>query len=145
MPVTSPPQSYEETVVIRSDTAEAQRVQELILGCAQERGFSEHEIFAIRLGTEEALVNAIKHGNGSDPTKKISIYYLVTTGEVRVAVEDEGPGFDPRTVPDPTTPDFLERPSGRGLMLMKCYMDEVTYNARGNRVEVRKFRAPPDP
>jgi serine/threonine-protein kinase RsbW len=132
------PEKYQGRVVIDSDTAQGQRIQSEIIALAQSCEFSEHEIFAIRLAIEEALVNAIKHGNGSDPTKKVRIEYEITPDEVRIRIEDEGPGFDPGSVPDPTCPEFLERPCGRGLMLMRYYMSEVGYNKRGNRVEMLK-------
>ena len=53
-------------------------------------------------------------------------------------IRDDGPGFDPSTLPDPTDPEYLERPHGRGLMLMRTFMDEVTYNAAGNEVRMVK-------
>ena len=132
------PDKYQQSVVIDSDTAQGQRVQSDIVSLAQSCDFTEHDLFAIRLAVEEALVNAIKHGNGSDPTKKVRIDYWVSSGEVRIRIEDEGPGFDPQTVPDPTSPEFLERPCGRGLMLMRYYMSQVTFNDRGNGVEMLK-------
>ena len=132
------PEKYQGNVVIDSDTAQGQRVQVDIIALAQSCDFGEHEIFAIRLAIEEALVNAIKHGNGSDPSKKVRIEYEISAAEVRIRIEDEGPGFDPGAVPDPTSPEFLERPCGRGLMLMRYYMSEVDYNERGNRVDMLK-------
>jgi serine/threonine-protein kinase RsbW len=128
------------TVVIDSDTAQGQRIQADIVALAQSCEYSEPELFAIRLAVEEALVNAIKHGNGSDPSKKVHIEYEISLDEVRIRIEDEGPGFDPATVPDPTDPEFLERPCGRGLMLMRHYMSFVQFSERGNAVEMMKRR-----
>jgi len=116
-------------------------VQEEILAHIGEFNYDDADQFAIRLAVEEALVNAIKHGNGSDPTKKIRIEYRVTPDEFCIKIEDEGPGFDPNSVPDPTSPEFLERPSGRGLMLMRYYMSEVSFNDRGNCVIMIKRRS----
>ena len=87
---------------------------------------------------EEALVNAIKHGNSGDSSKKIRVDYTVTDSEIWIRIEDEGEGFDPESVPDPTSPEFLERPCGRGLMLMRHYMSEIKYEGRGNCVVMRK-------
>lgn len=129
---------YSRTVFIHSDTAEGQQIQSDILSLAQVCEFSEPELFAIRLALEEALVNAIKHGNGSDPTKQVTIEYKIDPEQVRIRIEDEGPGFDPANVPDPTDPEFLERPSGRGLMLMRHYMSHVEFSQRGNCVEMFK-------
>ncbi len=131
---------YFGTVVIDSDTAQGQRIQTDIVSFAQKCEFSEPELFAIRLAIEEALVNAIKHGNGSDPSKKVRIEYSIDHEQFRVCIEDEGPGFDPASVPDPTDPEFLERPCGRGLMLMKHYMSLVEYSGRGNCVTMLKRR-----
>src|SRR3990172_9794697 len=111
--------------MILSDTAHGQRIQSDIVAFTQACEFTEPELFAIRLAVEEALVNAIKHGNGSDPSKQVRIDYVITPDEVHVRIEDQGPGFDPADVPDPTCPEFLERPCGRGLMLMRYYMSQV--------------------
>jgi serine/threonine-protein kinase RsbW len=129
---------YTCAIVIDSDTAQGQRIQSDIVAAAQSCEYSEPELFAIRLAVEEALVNAIKHGNGSDPSKKVHIEYEISFDEVRIRIEDEGPGFDPATVPDPTDPEFLERPCGRGLMLMRHYMSFVQFSQRGNAVEMLK-------
>ena len=115
-------------------------VQVEIVSRAQVCEFSEHELFAIRLALEEALVNAIKHGNGCDPTKTVHIEYSVNRWETRIRITDEGPGFDPEAVPDPTLPEFLERPSGRGLLLMRYYMCGLQFNDTGNSVEMWKYR-----
>ena len=131
---------YARSVVIDSDTAQGQQVQSDIVALAQSCEFSEPELFAIRLAVEEALVNAIKHGNGSDPSKKVRIDYQINAIEVRIRIEDEGPGFDPADVPDPTDPEFLERPCGRGLMLIRHYMSHVEFSNKGNCVEMLKRR-----
>ena len=126
------------STVICSDPLQGMRIQSDILELAQACEFTEPDLFAIRLAVEEALVNAIKHGNGSDPTKNVHIDYEVNHDQVRVRIEDEGEGFDPDQVPDPTQPEFLERPCGRGLLLMRHYMSEVRFNDRGNSVEMVK-------
>lgn len=134
---------YSRSVIIDSDTAQGQRIQSDIVALAQTCEFSEPELFAIRLAVEEALVNAIKHGNGSDPSKKVRIEYEIDPEQVRIRIEDEGPGFDPEDVPDPTDPEFLERPCGRGLMLMRHYMSHVEFSQGGNCVEMLKRRGEP--
>lgn len=93
--------------------------------------------FAVRLALEEAVSNASRHGNQGDPQKKLILSYRVAPGEIQIIVEDEGSGFDPEAVPDPTAEENLEIPSGRGLMLMRAYMSEVNYNDDGNRVTLR--------
>jgi serine/threonine-protein kinase RsbW len=128
-------------VTIPSDTAEARRVQDEIEQQLIARRASDQEIFSVRLALEEALVNAIKHGNQMDQTKKVQVSYRFVADRFEVLITDEGPGFDPSDVPDPTAVENLERPCGRGLMLMRHYMTEVAYNERGNGVSmVKVFR-----
>jgi len=125
-------------LVIPSDPAEARTIQEQIEQLLHARATNDHDIFSIRLALEEALVNAIKHGNQMDRNKVVRISYRVLVDRFEVAIADEGEGFDPSEVPDPTAIENLERPCGRGLMLMRHYMSEVQYNARGNAVSMSK-------
>jgi serine/threonine-protein kinase RsbW len=129
-------------VVIASDPAEARRVQNEIEGHLQAHRAGERDIFSIKLALEEALVNAIKHGNQLDRGKKVTVAYRVQPDRFEITITDEGPGFDPADVPDPTAVENLERPCGRGLMLMRHYMNEVQYTSGGNTVfMVKTFRA----
>jgi serine/threonine-protein kinase RsbW len=102
--------------------------------------YSHKEVFGVRLALEEAIVNAFKHGNRGDPNKSVRIRSRVSGKRLLVQIEDEGDGFDPRSVPDPTAPENLERACGRGLLLMRSYMTSVRYNRRGNRVTMCKVR-----
>jgi serine/threonine-protein kinase RsbW len=132
------PSPFEE-VVLASDPAEARRFQEeLEQFLLQSSHASTHEIFSIKLALEEALINAIKHGNQMDRAKKVRVLYRVMVGFFEVRVMDEGTGFDPGDVPDPTAVENLERPCGRGLMLMRHYMTEVVYSSAGNCVVMSK-------
>jgi serine/threonine-protein kinase RsbW len=131
-------------ITIPSDAAEARRIQDEIEHLLQTRLIHEHDIFSIKLALEEALVNAIKHGNQMDASKKVHIAYQFFPDRFHIQIADDGPGFDPSDVPDPTAFENLERPCGRGLMLMRHYMTEVAYNPRGNGVTMSKvFRASP--
>ena len=127
-------------MVIPSDAAEARRVQDQVEQCLQATTCHDHDLFSIRLALEEALVNAIKHGNHFDPTKKVRIAYNVRPERFDILIADEGNGFDPAEVPDPTADENLERPCGRGLMLMHYYMSEVSFSPRGNSVVMCKLR-----
>jgi serine/threonine-protein kinase RsbW len=129
-------------LVIPSDPAEARCIQEQIEQLLQQREANDHDIFSIRLALEEALVNAIKHGNQMDRSKMVKVSYCLLADRFEVAISDEGEGFDPNDVPDPTAIENLERPCGRGLMLMRHYMTEVAFNGRGNGVNMSKvFRS----
>jgi serine/threonine-protein kinase RsbW len=137
-------QAVAAEVTIPSDAAEARRIQDDIERLLHARHINDHDVFSIKLALEEALVNAIKHGNQMDRTKKVHIAYQLLPDRFHVQITDDGPGFDPSDVPDPTAFENLERPCGRGLMLMRHYMTEVAFNERGNRVTMSKvFRAGP--
>ena len=97
-------------------------------------------VFGVRLALEEALVNAIKHGNGMDPEKSVRVDCRIARENIRIEIEDEGSGFSPENVPDPTNYENLEKPGGRGIMLMRAYLDFVEYNDTGNRVVLVKQR-----
>ena len=137
----------EFSFIIQSETAAGLKVQETIIQKLQERGFSERDIFGVRLALEEALVNAIKHGNRSDLSKQVRVEGWINSTKLRVEIEDEGPGFNVMDVPDPTADENLERPSGRGIMLMQAFMSKIEYNEQGNCVILEKSRdmsaAPP--
>jgi serine/threonine-protein kinase RsbW len=87
-----------------------------------------------RVGLTEALSNAMLYGNGSDPQKRVRVEVDVRVEELAVRVTDQGVGFDPTAVPDPTLPDNITKSGGRGIFLMKALMDEVRFNERGNSV-----------
>jgi len=127
-------------LTITSDLSEARRVQEQIEEALQAAGYTEHETFAIKLALEEALVNAIKHGNQMDPDKRVYVVFNVTPERFDIRITDEGGGFNPEDVPDPTAIENLERPCGRGLLLMRGFMTDVQYHGRGNVVTMVKVR-----
>jgi serine/threonine-protein kinase RsbW len=125
---------------IPNDTAAALEVQERIVGRLEELGYPARDVFGCRLALEEALVNAIKHGNDNDPSKSVRIECRLGADRFEIEIEDEGPGFEPEDVPDPTAEENLEKPSGRGIMLMRAFMTRVDYQGRGNRVLLEKDR-----
>jgi serine/threonine-protein kinase RsbW len=104
-------------------------------------GYADQDFFGIRLALEEAIVNAIRHGHRNDPSKIVHIRYQASQQQLLVEIQDEGPGFDPEGVPDPLSPENLERPGGRGVLLMRFYMTWVLYNRRGNCVTLCKRRS----
>lgn len=130
--------STDDPQVIRHDVPsvrdEVDAAQREIIAAVEARRFEATSVFAIRLALEEAVSNALHHGNRNDPTKRVHLVCTIDTERVMLEVADEGEGFDPTAVPDPTAEENLCLPSGRGLMLMNAYMTEVSYNERGNRV-----------
>lgn len=125
-------------LVIPNNLRAAAESERTIVGEIERHGFSPDASFAIRLAIEEALTNAIKHGNRNDPSRRVHIRYAVDPRRAIICVKDEGGGFDPAAVPDPTLPDRIPLPDGRGIMLMRAYMDEITYSGRGNEVRLVK-------
>lgn len=87
-----------------------------------------------RVGLTEALSNAMLYGNEHDPSKNVVVEVTVGGGRLQAKIRDQGSGFDPASVPDPTRPENLTRPCGRGLFLMRQLLDEVLYNDQGNEV-----------
>jgi serine/threonine-protein kinase RsbW len=130
---------YRELSLRRSEQV-APFVQSVVAELAY-LGYSSRDRMGLGLALEEAIVNGLRHGNGGDPTKQVRVRYRITRKTVLIDVEDEGPGFDPSRVPDPTLPENLELPSGRGLLLMRSYTTWMRYSERGNRVTLFKSRS----
>jgi serine/threonine-protein kinase RsbW len=128
------------TFSFSSELGAARTVQAEIEAALLAAAFGEKEIFAIKLALEEGLVNAIKHGNKLDPKKYVHVEYSVSPEKFEIRIRDEGPGFDPCCVPDPLAPENLERPCGRGLLLMRHYMNHVEYSDCGRALHMFKLR-----
>lgn len=129
-----------EEVSVATDLRAAKDAEVRILADLAAHRYSEESIFAIKLALEEAITNAIKHGNKNDRSKRLVVKFVVDSRRVVIAVRDEGAGFAPESVPDPTATENLERPNGRGIMLMSAYMTRVLYNGEGNEVWMLKER-----
>jgi len=97
--------------------------------------------FVVRVALCEALANAILYGNRSDPEKRVEVRVEVGPDSLELSVEDEGPGFDPTAVPDPTDTAHLEDENGRGLFLIRQLVDEVRFNKQGNAICMIMHRA----
>ncbi len=128
---------------IQSNYKRAKATEDDIVNQAQSLGYGEEDLFALRLALEEALANAIKHGNAGDNSKKVNIRYYVDKDRADIYISDEGIGFNPIDVPDPTTADKICIPNGRGILLMRAYMNIVEYSERGNTVHMVKLRSNP--
>jgi len=131
----------EETIEIPSEPASLPRVVVPIMKRLAAAGYGERAEFGVRLALEEALINAMKHGNKMDRSKKIRVAYVLDDKKITIRIADEGKGFDPAAVPDPTREENLEVAHGRGLALMRAYVDSLTFNEKGNEVCLVK-RAP---
>ena len=133
-------QTLPECIVIPSESCEARRIREHIAARLRECGYTERDVIDVHQALEEALVNAIKHGNQCDDRKQLRISFCVDEDCFQICIEDEGSGFDPDAVPSPLTTERLETPCGRGLLMMKHFMSEVSHLEPGNAVMMTKKR-----
>ena len=129
-------------VDLPSERGSNRQVTDELLAQLGAHGWPEADVFAVHLAVEEAIVNAIVHGNKLDPSKKVHVTCEVSADRVLVSIADEGPGFDPASIPDCTADERLDAPGGRGVMLMKSFMTRIEYNPAGNAVVLEKVRVP---
>ena len=125
-------------LVVPSDLYCAKVPEDRIMEAMARHGYDLDSAFGLKLALEEAMTNAVKHGNCNDPSKTIVVRYLVDRERIVIMVRDQGNGFCPDHVPDPTAEENLERPNGRGIMLMQSYMTKVRFNEAGNEVWMLK-------
>lgn len=136
--------SQPERLLLRlgNDREQISTAEGRLLEALDRFGYGKAPKFAVRLAVEEALTNAFKHGHRGLPRETpATLEVTVGADEVTISVEDQGPGFKPGEVPDPTLDENLDKPAGRGLMLMRAYMASISYNAKGNRVTLVYRRA----
>jgi serine/threonine-protein kinase RsbW len=121
-------------IKIQSTTTNIRIVEKAIDETTGEIGISQESYGKILVSTLEAVNNAILHGNGSNPDKVVEIEITYKSGELKIKVSDEGSGFCPEKVPDPTTPENIETLNGRGVYLMSRLADKIKFNKAGNSV-----------
>jgi len=124
---------------IPADLGNLRLVEKAIDELSMELDLSDEIYGNVLVATMEATNNAIIHGNNSDPEKIVKIQMMLEQKELKVHIEDQGRGFDYSTVPDPTSPENLEKINGRGIFLMERLSDEIVYLENGRIVEL-KFR-----
>ncbi len=137
-----PTPSKGERAELRNEREAILALEHQVLEAVADAGYSEAARFAVRLALEEAVVNAFRHGHrGLASDTPIHVSWKVDGGRTTIVVRDQGRGFEPQAVPDPTLDENLECPTGRGLMLIRAYMTEVRHNAAGNEVTMVFDRA----
>jgi serine/threonine-protein kinase RsbW len=129
------------TIILESRASAIEQVCERILSELQACDFSKEDVFAVHLGLEEAFLNAIKHGNEDDTTRKVTINYRIKPDEVEIFMKDQGKGFNPDSVPDPRCGDNIYKIGGRGLFLIRSYMDLIEFNKQGNCIRMVKYNS----
>jgi serine/threonine-protein kinase RsbW len=104
---------------------------------AAENGFDEDEVMQIAMAVREAAVNAVLHGNAYDPGKKVILDFERTAGDLVITIRDQGAGLDPNKIPDPLAPENLLKTSGRGIFLIRSFMDEVQIHPTQTGTEIK--------
>jgi len=94
---------------------------------AQRAGLDDDEVFRVSMAVREAAVNAVLHGNAYDPMKKMTAQFEVASGDLIIRITDQGKGLDPSTLPDPLAPENILSGSGRGIFLIRTFMDDVHF------------------
>ena len=127
-------------MIIESRPRAMSRFCRWVLSKLKANKFNQDDIFAVHLALEEAFLNAVKHGNKSDPSKEVKIDCSVGSDKVEISMADDGRGFDPDVVPDPRYGENLYKFEGRGLFLIRAYMHEVDFNEQGNRIRMVRYK-----
>jgi len=119
--------------VVRLDVPSAFDMIDVVQGVSdafsREIGLDDDAVHWVGLALRESIVNAMRHGNGNDRRKRVHVEFKAIAGAVPavwIRVRDEGPGFDPSSLPDPLAPENLLKASGRGIFLIRSFMDELT-------------------
>lgn len=132
----SAPTKYTNTLNIVSQPQSINIIEKVIDDMKSEFDIHEDSYGNILVAVTEAVNNAIMHGNQSDPSKNVKVAYEVDGDRIVFTISDEGKGFDYYNLPDPTAPENLEKPTGRGVFLMKHLADQVIFSENGRVVEL---------
>jgi serine/threonine-protein kinase RsbW len=107
---------------------------------ATEAGFDDEEIMKISMAVREAAVNAVLHGNAYDPNKKVTLDFERTDEDLVIVIRDQGKGLDEANIPDPLAPDNLMKTSGRGIFLIRSFMDVVEIHPSQTGTELKMIK-----
>ena len=123
--------------VVPSDTDFIPAIDEFVLSKINLLNLDEDTLSDLSLSVSEAIANAMVHGNKLDPNKNVIVSINISDDELMVSIKDEGEGFDPDSVPDPTKPENIMRDSGRGIHIMRSFIDEVVYDFAHEGTELK--------
>ncbi len=130
-------QSLTKKLVLESSFSSIGAVEKMLDEIRDQQQIGEEKYAAIWIVLNEAITNAIRHGNKFDPAKKVRLNAkLIKSRYLRFRIKDEGDGFDPLSVPDPTSPERITQPDGRGIFLMKKLSDDILYSDFGKTIEI---------
>jgi len=131
-------------VLLDSTLESVDEAENIVLRMAGEAGVEEDDLHALGMAVREAAVNAVVHGNRYNARKKIHLNVSRTPDQLSITIGDEGEGFEQESIPDPLAPDNLLRQSGRGLLLIRAFVDEFELRPRqprGTEVRLVKYLA----
>jgi serine/threonine-protein kinase RsbW len=123
-------------IEIASKLSNLRVIENAIDNITAETGIGQDNYGKILIGTLEAVNNAIVHGNKSDENKSVVVVINLTNKNLEIEISDEGEGFKPSEVPDPTRPENIEALNGRGIFLMSKLADDIKFNRKGNSVKL---------
>ena len=141
MSLEAPSWTWTKESTFPSDMGTAHSLIEEVVERVRSDQWNDKDVFAIELALEETLMNAVKHGNDSDPSKMVRLVCKLSQNKMYVRVEDEGKGFDPNALADPREPENQMNVSGRGVLLIQHFATRVEWNDRGNVIEFEKDRS----
>lgn len=135
------------SLTLSSSLESVDTVEQTAEDFAARAGFDEDTVPNIAMAVREAAVNAVLHGNAYNPAKRITVSFEANSDALVVRVIDQGPGLDPSNLPDPLAPENILRGSGRGIFLIRAFMDEVHFRQLhpGTELTLIKHRAPAQP
>ncbi len=119
------------------------KAEEMADKAASQAGFDEDARGGISMAVREAMINAVMHGNGYSPDKRVQLSFDQSGGNLIITIRDEGEGMDPQEVPDPLAPENLMKQSGRGIFLMRAFMDEVNFRKLEPGTEITLIKRVP--
>lgn len=128
--------NIEENLVLDSTMDSISQVEKMIDGQSQMLNIDDEVYGKYMLSVVECVNNAIVHGNKLSADKKVRIHYHITNKRIEVTVTDEGDGFDPDSLPDPTAEENIEKDCGRGIFLMRHLADDVSFEDHGRKVKM---------
>lgn len=128
--------NIDETLVLDSTIDSINQIEKLIDSLSQMLGIDDEIYGKYMLSVVECVNNAIVHGNKLSQEKKVTVCYHIDNEHIEVTVQDEGDGFDPDSLPDPTAEENIDKDCGRGIFLMRHLADEVTFSDHGRNVRL---------
>jgi serine/threonine-protein kinase RsbW len=130
---------------LESTLASVNKAEQAVTEIAAKSGFDEDECGRIAMAVREATVNAVLHGNRYDPNKRVTVSFETIPDTLTITVRDEGDGLDARLIPDPLAPENLLKQSGRGIFLIRAFMDEVRFRTMSPGTEITMIKSVRDP